>query len=131
MTNSEKARKLYAELSTDIKESLLIPTVILENGRVPKYVPYAVGILVRQYAERHYEDDWIPVTPDLFRINSKDREGRKDLQRILDLLERNQVIETLKTGTDTYVRIVEDEVFEPSSYLRNDNDASCSSLTDP
>ncbi|MFD1176656.1 hypothetical protein ACFQ3W_10130 [Paenibacillus puldeungensis] len=110
MKNSEKARKLYAHMNASIKESLLIPNKIFVNGRVPKYLPYALGILVRQYAEHNFEDDWVPVTLETFNISKRDREGWKDLQRIIDLLEKNKVIETKEVGAVSYIRIVEDVV---------------------
>lgn len=116
MTNSEKARELYANINKNIEESLLMPHKLFVNGRVPKYLPYALGILVSQYAKHTFEDDWVPVTREMFNISKKDREGLKDLQRIIELLEKNKVIETKEVGTDQYVRIVEDELFDPSSY---------------
>ncbi|MED4953334.1 hypothetical protein ABEO75_18605 [Paenibacillus macerans] len=118
MTNSDKARKLYADMNTSIKESLLMPHKIFVNGRVPKYLQYALGILVRQYAEHNFEDDWVPVTRETFSISRREREGWKDLQRIIDLLEENKVIETNEVGTDKYIRIVEDELFDLSSYQK-------------
>lgn len=116
MENSEKARKLYTHMNTNIAGSLLIPNKIFVNDRVPKYLPYALGILVHQYAEHHFEDDWIPVTLETFHISKRDREGWKDLQRIIDLLVKNKVIETKEVGSVTYIRIVEDELFVFSSY---------------
>ena len=116
MSNSEKARKLYAETNTNRKETLLTPRKIWVNGRVPKYLPYTLGILISQYAEHDFEEDWIPVRRETFRISPKDREAWKDLQRIIDLLEKNKVIETKESGTERYIRIVEDELFDPGSY---------------
>lgn len=118
MTNSEKARKLYADLNTSAKESLLMPQTLFVNGRIPKYLPYSLGILVRQYAKHNFEDDWVPVTRETFHISKRDREGWKDLQRIIDLLEENKVTETKEVGTDKYIRIVEDELFALRSYQK-------------
>lgn len=116
MSNSDKARQLYADRNALSNESLLIPNRIFVNGRVPKYLPFTLGILIRQYAEHDYENDWIPVTSDMFTINKKDREGWKDLLRIIDLLEKNRVVETKEDGPDKYVRIVEDELFDASGF---------------
>jgi hypothetical protein len=116
LNNSEKARKLYADIKVNMNVNLLMPSTVFVNGRVPKYLPYALGVLVGEYAKHDFEDDWVPVTRKRFTISDRDSHGWKDLQRIIDLLQQNKVIETKEVGTEKYIRIVEDELFNPNSY---------------
>jgi len=119
MTNNEKARKLYEECGVNPEESTLIPMYYFDQaGQDIVYRAMIVGTLINRYATGKTEGDFIPVTRESLHVGDWDKEGWKLTQSSIYRLEKKKFIETIEKDGQKYIRLTNDDFYNPEIYKR-------------
>jgi|GEM_PF-4395254 len=122
ITNTEKARKLYGKCEVNWEENLLIPYhykkihTHTKQTQNEEYVALFTAILINHYAQGEFYEDWVPFTREMFYITPKDKGRWKAYQRVVYKLTKKRIIETMEKDGKTFIRLVEDGLFDSKVY---------------
>lgn len=122
LNNTEKARQLYKKCETNWSENTLIPYHFKKFNYYKKfnenklYIAMFMGIVLNHYAHNEFPEDWIPFHRQMFNIDPMDKKGWKDYQRVVYKLTKKRIIETKEMNGEIFIRLVEDNLFDPNIY---------------
>lgn len=117
MNNTLKARKLYED--ANIQEDYFLNACVYfrnENTKGWGMVGYIASLIIKNYVEKEYKDDWMPVVKEEFYVKKSDTEGWKMLKKMVDYLAKKKYIEKKLINNINYIRIINDDLFNCEKY---------------